>query len=137
MLQLSCSQLQVQILSMLDHPNIISYYDSFEEDGVLMIEMEYADGGWVSYDQYCMSCDLYYRTLAQFLRQQTKPIPEQEVLSTFAEMVDALKYLHDHKILHRWVTSSHSHTFTPSHLYTLTETSRQPTCSLQKKGVSS
>lgn len=31
---------------MLDHPNIISYYDSFEEDGVLMIEIEYADGGY-------------------------------------------------------------------------------------------
>ena len=32
---------------MLDHPNIISYFDSFEEDGVLMIEIEYADGGFV------------------------------------------------------------------------------------------
>lgn len=40
---LFCSQ--VSILAMLDHPNIISYYDSFEEDGVLMIEIEYADGG--------------------------------------------------------------------------------------------
>ena len=29
------------------HPNIISYYDSFEVDGTLMIEMEYADGGCV------------------------------------------------------------------------------------------
>jgi NIMA (never in mitosis gene a)-related kinase len=37
--------LQVQILSRLDHPNIISYYDNFEQEGVLMIEMEYADGG--------------------------------------------------------------------------------------------
>ena len=36
---------QVNILAMLEHPNIISYYDSFEEDGVIMIEMEYADGG--------------------------------------------------------------------------------------------
>ena len=36
---------QVKILSMLDHPNIISYFDHFEEDGVLIIEMEYADGG--------------------------------------------------------------------------------------------
>ena len=35
------------MLAMLDHPNIISYFDSFEEDGVLMIEMEYADGGSV------------------------------------------------------------------------------------------
>ena len=33
---------------MLHHPNIIAYYDSFEEDGTLMIEMEYADGGYVS-----------------------------------------------------------------------------------------
>ena len=36
---------EIQILSMLDHPNIISFYDNFEDDGVLMIEMEYADGG--------------------------------------------------------------------------------------------
>jgi len=38
-------QTQVQVLSIMDHPNIISLYDSFEESGVLMIEMEYADGG--------------------------------------------------------------------------------------------
>ena len=37
--------LQVRVLAMFDHPNIISYYDSFEEDGLMMIEMEYADGG--------------------------------------------------------------------------------------------
>ena len=45
--QLLCSVRvsQVRVLSLLDHPNIISYYDSFDEDGVLMIEMEYADGG--------------------------------------------------------------------------------------------
>lgn len=36
---------EIKVLSMLNHPNIISYFDSFEEDGVLMIEMEYADGG--------------------------------------------------------------------------------------------
>ena len=54
--------LQVRVLATLDHPNIVTYYDrlgghsliiiirinphhSFERDGVLMIEMEYADGG--------------------------------------------------------------------------------------------
>ena len=35
----------VQVLSQMDHPNIIAYHDSFERDGILMIEMEYADGG--------------------------------------------------------------------------------------------
>ena len=36
---------EVEVLSRLDHPNIISFYDSFEEDGTLMIEMEYAEKG--------------------------------------------------------------------------------------------
>ncbi len=36
---------EVKVLAKLDHPNIISYHDSFEKDGTLMIEMEYADGG--------------------------------------------------------------------------------------------
>lgn len=35
------------IFVMLDYFNIISYYDSFEEDGVFMIEIEYVDGGYV------------------------------------------------------------------------------------------
>lgn len=45
---------KTKVLKMLNHPNIICYYDSFEEDGVLMIEMEYADDG----------------TLAQYLAKQ-------------------------------------------------------------------
>jgi hypothetical protein len=28
---------QVRVLATLDHPNIISYYDSFEREGILMI----------------------------------------------------------------------------------------------------
>lgn len=36
---------EIKILSMLDHPHIVSYYDNFEEDGLMMIEMEFADGG--------------------------------------------------------------------------------------------
>lgn len=37
--------MEIKILAMLDHPHIISYYDNFEEDGSMMIEMEFADGG--------------------------------------------------------------------------------------------
>ncbi|XP_043533247.1 uncharacterized protein LOC122540959 isoform X1 [Chiloscyllium plagiosum] len=76
---------EVKVLSMLDHPNIINYYDSFEEDGVLMIEMEYADGG----------------TLAQYLAQQDQELEEQQILNLFHQMVAAIYYLHKHNVLHR------------------------------------
>ena len=50
MLELTASDRQmalneVKIMASMDHPNIVAYHDSFERDGVLMIEMEYADGG--------------------------------------------------------------------------------------------
>ncbi|XP_062922107.1 uncharacterized protein LOC134355712 isoform X4 [Mobula hypostoma] len=76
---------EVKVLSMLDHPNIINYYDSFEEDGVLMIEMEYAEGG----------------TLAQYLAQQDRELEELEILNLFHQMVAATCYLHEHNVLHR------------------------------------
>ncbi|KAG8194177.1 hypothetical protein JTE90_002382 [Oedothorax gibbosus] len=76
---------EVSVLSLLNHENIVSYYDSFEEDGVLMIEMEYADGG----------------NLAQYLAQMKNPIEEKEILLLFKQIVSALKHMHDHNILHR------------------------------------
>ncbi|XP_021355161.1 uncharacterized protein LOC110451456 [Mizuhopecten yessoensis] len=76
---------EVNILAFLDHPNIISYYDSFEEDGVLMIEIEYADGG----------------TLAQFLAQQDKPLEEKTILTMFQQIVAAIRHIHEHNVLHR------------------------------------
>ena len=36
---------EVNVLSMLKHPNIVAYYDNFMEDKSLMIAMEYAPGG--------------------------------------------------------------------------------------------
>lgn len=38
---------EVKVLDMLQHPNIIAYYDSFVEDKALMIVMEYAEGGTI------------------------------------------------------------------------------------------
>lgn len=79
---------EVSILAMLDHPNIISYYDSFEEDGVLMIEIEYADGG----------------TLAQKLAAMAtkdKNIEEKEILQIFQQIVAAIRHIHELNILHR------------------------------------
>nr|CAD2209380.1 unnamed protein product [Meloidogyne enterolobii] len=76
---------EVNLLSRLDHPHIIAFYDSFEEDGTLMIEMEYADGG----------------TLSQLLSHLTEPLIESEIIDMFEQMVSAVSYLHDHDILHR------------------------------------
>ena len=36
---------EVKVLSMLQHPNIIAYYDNFVDEKSLMIVMEYAPGG--------------------------------------------------------------------------------------------
>ena len=73
---------EVALLSSMDHPHIISYYDSFEEEGVLMIEMEYADGG----------------TLAQYLARRTDYVPEPEILYMFEQMLSAVSYLHDNNV---------------------------------------
>ncbi|RWS23438.1 serine/threonine-protein kinase Nek8-like protein [Leptotrombidium deliense] len=70
---------------MLSHPNIVTYFDSFESDGKLLIEMEYCDGG----------------TLATFLQHLTEPLKELEILTIFQQIVSAISYLHDKKILHR------------------------------------
>lgn len=36
---------EVKVLAMLQHPNIIAYYDNFVDQKTLMIVMEYASGG--------------------------------------------------------------------------------------------
>lgn len=76
---------EVNLLSRIEHPNIISYYDSFEEDGLLMIEMEFADGG----------------TLAQYLVKCKAFIPEDTVTDLMIQMLSAVAYLHDNSVLHR------------------------------------
>ena len=76
---------EAKVLSILNHPNIISYYDSFEFNGDLYIEMEYADAG----------------TLAQFLSHLSAPLNEFEILLIFRQIVCAISYLHRNNILHR------------------------------------
>ncbi|KAK4312033.1 hypothetical protein Pmani_016499 [Petrolisthes manimaculis] len=90
MLELSGAERQmslneINVLAMLDHPNIVSYMDSFERDTVLCIEMEYADGG----------------SLAQYLTQRVKRIDEREILMIFHQITSAITYMHQHHILHR------------------------------------
>lgn len=39
------AQNECQVLKLLNHPNVIEYYENFLEDKALMIAMEYAPGG--------------------------------------------------------------------------------------------
>ena len=76
---------EVKVLAQMDHPNIIAYHDSFEKDGFLMIEMEYADGG----------------NLADFLARQSVRMEEKDILDILYQMVSAIRYMHAHHVLHR------------------------------------
>ena len=67
------------------HPNIIGYYGSFIEDGVLNVVMEYADNG----------------SLFQLIQKCRQPFSEEQGLSFFVQLLLALEHLHNKKILHR------------------------------------
>jgi len=77
---------EVKLLSSLDHPFIISYIESFQENGYLYIVMEYADGGDLS---------------KKIEKQNKKLFTEEEILHDFIQIALAIKYIHDRKILHR------------------------------------
>ena len=90
MLDLSATERQmalneVRVLATLDHPNIVTYYDSFERDGVLMIEMEYADGG----------------NLAESLAKKTMRSEEKDIIHIFGQIVSAIRHMHENNVLHR------------------------------------
>eukprot|EP00761_Pharyngomonas_kirbyi_P011620 gb/GECH01011646.1/.p1 GENE.gb/GECH01011646.1/~~gb/GECH01011646.1/.p1 ORF type:complete len:629 (+),score=158.37 gb/GECH01011646.1/:1-1887(+) len=75
-----------KILSYMEHPNIIRYYDSFIEHSILHIVMELAERG----------------SLAEKIKKQHPQLfPEKEIWSIFLQMTLGMKYIHQHKILHR------------------------------------
>lgn len=76
---------EVKVLSILDHPNIVSFYNNYEWEGKLLIEMEYCEGG----------------NLAEFLSSLSKPLKEFEILTIFNQIVMGITYIHDRNILHR------------------------------------
>ncbi|KAG8182304.1 hypothetical protein JTE90_013910 [Oedothorax gibbosus] len=77
---------EAKVLAMIDHPNVIAYYDSFLEDKTMIIVMEYVQGG----------------TLFDFLCQREGQLmTEQEVLHYFGQMVYTLQHVHAKLILHR------------------------------------
>uniref|UniRef100_A0A2K5QRF1 non-specific serine/threonine protein kinase n=1 Tax=Cebus imitator TaxID=2715852 RepID=A0A2K5QRF1_CEBIM len=80
------SKKEVILLAKMKHPNIVAFFNSFQENGRLFIVMEYCDGG-----------DLMKR----ISRQRGVLFSEDQILSWFVQISLGLKHIHDRKILHR------------------------------------
>ena len=81
---------EAKILRAVDHPNVISYVDSFMDGGNLCIVMEYAAGG-----------DLWGKITAA----DGHHFPEAQIVEWVKEMCSALEYIHSIHILHRDIKS--------------------------------
>ncbi|XP_034006185.1 serine/threonine-protein kinase Nek5-like [Trematomus bernacchii] len=77
---------EVTLLSKMRHPNIVSFFSSFQERGSLFIVMEFCDGG-----------DLMKR----ISMQRGVFFTEEQVISWFLQICLGLKHIHDRKVLHR------------------------------------
>ena len=84
---------ELQLLRHLDHPNVVSYIDSFLEQGVLIIVMEYCEVG-----------DLGYHI--KLKAKKNEYFTEEEVLNWFTQICLALEYIHGRKVLPRDLKAS-------------------------------
>lgn len=74
---------ELKILKRLNHPNIITMLDSFEEKNEFCVVTEYAQG------------DLFQ------VLEDDKVLPVHQVKRIGIQLVSALYYLHEHRIIHR------------------------------------
>jgi serine/threonine-protein kinase len=77
-------QREARTAARLQHPHIVTVYETDEEDGQLYIAMEYLAG----------------RTLGQVIREEG-PLPVERTADLLAQVADALDYAHGQGVLHR------------------------------------
>uniref|UniRef100_A0AAY5L7W1 non-specific serine/threonine protein kinase n=1 Tax=Esox lucius TaxID=8010 RepID=A0AAY5L7W1_ESOLU len=80
------SNKEVTLLAKMKHPNIVTFFKSFQESTSLYIVMEYCDGG-----------DL----MKKISMQRGLLFTEEQILDWFVQICLGLKHIHDRKILHR------------------------------------
>ncbi|EGZ09371.1 hypothetical protein PHYSODRAFT_383480, partial [Phytophthora sojae] len=76
------SKREIQACSMLSHPNIVSYRNSFRHDGFLHLVFDYVCGGML-------------------LSKNKKGVKAQEARKIIYQLCKALEYCHSNRIIHR------------------------------------
>jgi Serine/threonine protein kinase len=84
---------EAELLKRLQHPNIVSYKDSFYESGLLIIIMEYCEVGDLAYHVKQKNTKGEYFT-------------EAEIMNWFVQICMSLQYIHRLGVLHRDIKSS-------------------------------
>ncbi|KAL0230607.1 hypothetical protein PCE1_004164 [Barthelona sp. PCE] len=86
---------EVEVISRFDHPNIISFYESFfdENEADFVIVMDFADSGDLS-------------KLLKKRRKNNRYLLEDQIMDVFIQIVLALAHMHENRILHRDLKTS-------------------------------
>ena len=109
---------EVQTMALLDHPNIVRYYNSWIEKilpsnfdrGLLCLEEDYSSSTKIVEDYSIteflfIQMELCYGNLSDYLAHQTK-INYQKSNTVFVDIVQGLNYLHKMNIIHRDIKPS-------------------------------
>ena len=82
-------QKEIKLLENMDHPNVITYFSSFTENGNFYIITEYLNGGSLE-------------DVIKLLKEKGKVVDEKKVWDFLAQTLSGLMYLHENrKIIHR------------------------------------
>ena len=79
---------EFQILSKLNHPNIIKYFKMFNEDGKIYFVKEYVDNGSL-------------KNIKEAYNSIEKPIEVNTLWNIFMQCLAGLDYLHNNNIIHK------------------------------------
>lgn len=85
----------MDILSQLDHPNVVKLYEIFDEQEVMYLVMELMTGGEVSATNWLTVAQLFDRIV------EKEHYSEKEASDTIRPIVDAIRYYHGLGIIHR------------------------------------
>jgi NIMA (never in mitosis gene a)-related kinase len=91
--ELKCCQLEAKLLESLNHSCIVKYKETILEQGQLIIIMEYCPGGDLS-------------QLIKSHKDSRSFFPEDQISQWMTQMLSALRYLEERRVIHRDIKSS-------------------------------